>query len=70
MKILLSDLAVYGPDAKRILDKKLSMLIVQDQVWNRVATNRAAKRNMRYYTRTIMTVCCVTGRNCHLSRLR
>ena len=70
MKILLSDLAVYGPDAKRILDKKLSILIVQDQVWNRVATNRAAKRNTRYYTRTIMTVCCVTGRNCHLSRLR
>ncbi len=29
--------------------KKLGMLIVQDQVWNRVTQNRAAKRSTRYY---------------------
>ncbi len=29
--------------------KKLGMLIVQDQVWNRVTVNRAAKRSTRYY---------------------
>lgn len=29
--------------------KKLGMLIVQDQVWNRVTTNRAEKKSTRYY---------------------
>ena len=29
--------------------KKLGMLIIQDQVWNRVTTNRAAKKTTRYY---------------------
>lgn len=29
--------------------KKLGMLIVQDQVWNRVTANREAKRSTRYY---------------------
>lgn len=29
--------------------KKIGMLIVQDQVWNRVTKNRAKKRNTRYY---------------------
>lgn len=29
--------------------KKLGMLIVQDQVWNRVTINRAEKRSTRYY---------------------
>jgi len=29
--------------------KKLGMLIVQDQVWNRVTENRAAKRATRYF---------------------
>lgn len=29
--------------------KKLGMLIVQDQVWNRVTVNRAEKRSTRYY---------------------
>lgn len=29
--------------------KKLGMLIVQDQVWNRVTVNRAKKRSTRYY---------------------
>jgi hypothetical protein len=29
--------------------KKIGMLIVQDQVWNRVTINRAEKRNTRYY---------------------
>jgi type IV secretory pathway VirB4 component len=29
--------------------KKLGMLIVQDQVWNRVTLNRAEKRSTRYY---------------------
>ena len=29
--------------------KKLGMLIVQDQVWNRVTINRNAKKNTRYY---------------------
>ncbi len=29
--------------------KKLGMLIVQDQVWNRVTKNRAEKRSTRYY---------------------
>ncbi|MGO1581363.1 MAG: VirB4-like conjugal transfer ATPase, CD1110 family [Peptoniphilaceae bacterium] len=29
--------------------KKIGMLIVQDQVWNRVTKNRAEKRNTRYY---------------------
>ena len=29
--------------------KRLGMLIVQDQVWNRVTLNRAAKRSTRYY---------------------
>jgi len=29
--------------------KKLGMLIIQDQVWNRVTTNRAAKKATRYY---------------------
>ena len=29
--------------------KKLGMLIIQDQVWNRVTENRAAKRATRYY---------------------
>jgi type IV secretory pathway VirB4 component len=29
--------------------KKLGMLIVQDQVWNRVTVNRAAKKSTRYY---------------------
>ncbi len=29
--------------------KKLGMLIVQDQVWNRVTVNRAARRSTRYY---------------------
>lgn len=29
--------------------KQLGMLIVQDQVWNRVTTNRAAGKNTRYY---------------------
>lgn len=29
--------------------RKLGMLIVQDQVWNRVTLNRAAKRATRYY---------------------
>lgn len=70
MKICFNDLAIYGPDAQRLPDKQLDMLIVQDQVWNHVATNRAAKRNTCNYTRTIKTTCRVTGRNCHLSRLR
>ncbi|GHU79980.1 hydrolase [Clostridia bacterium] len=29
--------------------KKLGMLIIQDQVWNRVTVNRAAKKATRYY---------------------
>ncbi len=29
--------------------KKLGMLIVQDQIWNRVTINRAEKRSTRYY---------------------
>ncbi|GHU79853.1 hydrolase [Clostridia bacterium] len=29
--------------------KKLGMLIIQDQVWNRVTANRAAKKATRYY---------------------
>ena len=29
--------------------KKIGMLVVQDQVWNRVTKNRAEKRNTRYY---------------------
>ena len=29
--------------------KKLGMLIVQDQVWNRVTVNRAEKKATRYY---------------------
>lgn len=29
--------------------KKIGMLIVQDQVWNRVTINRAEQRNTRYY---------------------
>lgn len=29
--------------------KKLGMLIVQDQVWNRVTVNRAARKSTRYY---------------------
>lgn len=29
--------------------KKIGMLIVQDQVWNRVTINREEKRNTRYY---------------------
>ena len=29
--------------------RKLGMLIVQDQVWNRVTVNRAAKKSTRYY---------------------
>ena len=29
--------------------KKLGMLIIQDQVWNRVTANRAAKKSTRYY---------------------
>ena len=29
--------------------KKLGMLIVQDQVWNRVTINRAQKKSTRYY---------------------
>ena len=29
--------------------KKLGMLIVQDQVWNRVTINRAAHKSTRYY---------------------
>ncbi len=29
--------------------KKLGMLIVQDQVWNRVTINRAARKSTRYY---------------------
>lgn len=29
--------------------KKLGMLVVQDQVWNRVTVNRAEKRSTRYY---------------------
>ena len=29
--------------------KRLGMLVVQDQVWNRVTENRAAKRSTRYY---------------------
>ena len=29
--------------------KKLGMLIVQDQVWNRVTVNRNSKKNTRYY---------------------
>ena len=29
--------------------KKLGMLIVQDQVWNRVTVNRAEKKSTRYY---------------------
>ena len=31
--------------------KKLGMLIVQDQVWNRVTINRAAHKTTRYYLR-------------------
>ena len=30
--------------------KKLGMLIVQDQVWNRVTVNRAEQKSTRYYT--------------------
>jgi type IV secretory pathway VirB4 component len=29
--------------------KKLGMLIIQDQVWNRVTANREAKKSTRYY---------------------
>ena len=29
--------------------KKLGMLIVQDQVWNRVTINRSANKSTRYY---------------------
>ena len=29
--------------------KKLGMLVVQDQVWNRVTINRAAHKSTRYY---------------------
>lgn len=29
--------------------KKIGMLVVQDQVWNRVTINRAEKKNTRYY---------------------
>ncbi len=31
--------------------KKLGMLVVQDQVWNRVTVNRAAGKTTRYYMR-------------------
>ena len=39
------------PEAARIAAalKKLGMLIVQDQVWNRVTVNRAEKKATRYY---------------------
>ena len=29
--------------------KKIGMLVVQDQVWNRVTINRASKKATRYY---------------------
>ena len=29
--------------------KKIGMLVVQDQVWNRVTINRAAHKSTRYY---------------------
>ena len=29
--------------------KKIGMLVVQDQVWNRVTINRAARKSTRYY---------------------
>ena len=29
--------------------KKIGMLVVQDQVWNRVTINRAAYKSTRYY---------------------
>lgn len=29
--------------------KKIGMLVVQDQVWNRVTINRAAHKTTRYY---------------------
>ena len=29
--------------------KKIGMLIVQDQVWNRVTVNREARKSTRYY---------------------
>jgi hypothetical protein len=29
--------------------KKIGMLVIQDQVWNRVTINREAKKSTRYY---------------------
>jgi hypothetical protein len=36
--------------------KKLGMLIIQDQVWNRVTENRAAKKATRYSRRVSVTL--------------
>ena len=42
--------------------KKIGMLIVQDQVWNRVTINRAEKKSTRYYMdefHRVATRCCI-----------
>ena len=41
-------MAVFRVERNKQL-KKLGMLIVQDQVWNRVTVNRAEKKATRYY---------------------
>ena len=42
-------LELYVSGSLNVLLKKLGMLIVQDQVWNRVTVNRAEKKATRYY---------------------
>ena len=39
--------------------KKIGMLVVQDQVWNRVTINRAAHKSTRYYICLLYTSRCV-----------
>ena len=37
--------------------KKIGMLVVQDQVWNRVTINRAAHKSTRYYIDEMHLLC-------------
>ena len=42
--------------------KKIGMLVVQDQVWNRVTINRAAHKTTRYYPTTSRSRCAIASR--------
>ena len=42
--------------------KKIGMLVVQDQVWNRVTINRAAHKTTRYYPTTSRSRCAIAFR--------